>query len=968
MNLTDLADLFIREGLPQETGSNQPFWVDDPSNVWLVQSGDLDLFIVPVVNEGPGSRRHLLRASAGQLVFGLTPDQAGANVRFQAVASRGARLYRLARSRLQELSTQEARVSAISDALDLWVRTVYEQLCGGVIPPACFQLDPNLAVDLNEGEAAQPLEGVIWVTHLKGRSRLAGLEELATGAGDGVVPLTPAVWLQAVEPVTLTAADTRSQIRDGAIWSALSHFDARVRSWAAFKVKQALEWEGTRLEAKHLSRRSALKGAVTRLAEPLVRGPGKVSALLHQADPLFGAFQLVSQALGITISPQAAPPKGREHKDALYRLCRSARLRLRRVLLSGEWWKQDSGPMLAYAQATNRPVALLPTSAAHYTLADPVDQTRQSLTAALAQSLNPVAYTFYRPFPESAPTVWQMFQFGLQGTKTDQRMIVLLSIAGGLLGMAMPLATGLVFDTVIPSNYRPQLWFIALALLVASFASVIFDVTRGLALLRVEAKSDVALQGAVWDRLLSLPLPFFRSYTAGDLAMRANGINAIQQVVSGAVITSLLGGLFSIFNFGLLFWYSIRLAMVASVLMLLNVGATLLASWVGLRLQRPLYGLQGKISGQVLQFITGISKLRVAGAELQAFAVWAKGFGEQKKLDLKLGTLGNAVTVFNHSYPILTSMCLFGVVAFWAEPGLTTGKFLAFSVAFMSFLHAGLSASGALISILNTVPIYERAQPILQALPEVRELKADPGDLRGSLELNHVSFRYKADGPLVLNDVSFQISPGEFVALVGPSGAGKSTVMRLILGFELPQAGTIRYDGLDLAGLDVHAVRRQTGVVLQNGKLMPGDIFENIVGSALFTLDDAWEAARKAGLEEDIQQMPMGMHTVLGETAGTLSGGQRQRLMIARAIVAKPRILLFDEATSALDNRTQAIVSRSLKQLQATRLVIAHRLSTILEADRILVLQQGRVVQSGSYAALIKQPGAFADLARRQLA
>ena len=255
----------------------------------------------------------------------------------------------------------------------------------------------------------------------------------------------------------------------------------------------------------------------------------------------------------------------------------------------------------------------------------------------------------------------------------------------------------------------------------------------------------------------------------------------------------------------------------------------------------------------------------------------------------------------------------------------------------------------------------------MMALPEVNEAKADPGELRGRIELSRVSFRYKADGPVILKDVSLQILPGQFVAIVGPSGSGKSTLLRLLLGFDKPEAGTISYDGQELSGLDIQSVRKQLGVVLQNGKLMPGDIYQNIVGSSQLALEAAWEAAQSAGLDEDIHQMPMGMHTVLSEGAGTLSGGQRQRLMIARAVVAKPRILIFDEATSALDNRTQGIVSRSLERLKATRIVIAHRLSTIINADKIIVVKGGSIVQSGTYAELIDQDGLFAELAKRQL-
>ncbi|MGZ8975802.1 ATP-binding cassette domain-containing protein [Methylomagnum sp.] len=312
-------------------------------------------------------------------------------------------------------------------------------------------------------------------------------------------------------------------------------------------------------------------------------------------------------------------------------------------------------------------------------------------------------------------------------------------------------------------------------------------------------------------------------------------------------------------------------------------------------------------------------------------------------------------------------LVLFLIIAF-LHINIGTGDFLAFNAAFTQFLTAILGLGTALTTLLNAIPLYERAQPILHTLPEVDGAGATPGELRGAIELSRVNFSYSADGPQILKDIDLRIAPGEFVAFVGPSGSGKSTLFRLLLGFEVPTSGAVHYDGQDLAGLNVRALRRQLGVVLQNGKLMPGDIFTNIVGSAPLTLDDAWEAARLAGLDGDIRAMPMGMHTVIAEGASTLSGGQMQRLMIARALVGKPRVLLFDEATSALDNRTQEQVSQSLERLNATRVVIAHRLSTIANADWIHVFEQGRVVESGTYGELMERAGRFAELARRQLA
>jgi ABC-type bacteriocin/lantibiotic exporter with double-glycine peptidase domain len=287
---------------------------------------------------------------------------------------------------------------------------------------------------------------------------------------------------------------------------------------------------------------------------------------------------------------------------------------------------------------------------------------------------------------------------------------------------------------------------------------------------------------------------------------------------------------------------------------------------------------------------------------------------------------------------------------------------LAFNVAFGSFVTGATSLSNSLLTILDVTVLWKRAQPILDAKLEVDETKSDPGRLAGKVVVDHLSFRYQEEGAQILDDVSFMAEPGEFIALVGPSGSGKSTLLRLLLGFETPQSGKITLDGQDLAGLNLQAVRRQLGVVMQNGKLTAGSIFDNIAAGALLSLDDAWEAARNAGLEADIQSFPMGMHTVISEGGSNLSGGQCQRLLIARALALQPRILLFDEATSALDNRTQAIVSTSLEKLRVTRITIAHRLSTIRNADRIYVLQAGRVVEQGSFDTLIQQRGTFYQL------
>jgi len=270
--------------------------------------------------------------------------------------------------------------------------------------------------------------------------------------------------------------------------------------------------------------------------------------------------------------------------------------------------------------------------------------------------------------------------------------------------------------------------------------------------------------------------------------------------------------------------------------------------------------------------------------------------------------------------------------------------------------------SMALITSLNIISLYERVKPILEEIPESSEQAIDPGELVGDIEMNSISFRYHEEQPLILNNLSFKINQGEMVAFVGTSGSGKSTIMRLLLGFEEPEAGSIYYDGDAYDSMNKDLVRRQIGVVLQNGALMSGSIYKNIVGNSELTLEDAWEAARMAGMEEDIKQMPMEMHTVISEGAGTFSGGQRQRLMIARAIVHKPRLLFMDEATSALDPKSEKIVMDNIKKRGCTCLIVAHRLSTIMDCDEIIVMEFGKIVERGTHQELMSKNGVYAQL------
>jgi ATP-binding cassette subfamily C protein len=954
-------------GLTRPLEGNTPLLLNDPGKVWIVETGSVDLFAVQLADGGLASaRHHVVTAAPGAVLFGL--DTPGSGIALLAVGTVGTTIRTLARDDLVSRATQSQPLSAFSIQVDTWVSGLASGLGDAISQQTERQFDSAPVVTLKDGEQIRPSDGVTWVEIESGGALFLDTEPALTASGVGPFPLAEETWLRGQGATAILNSGSTGSIEPGKLWRGLDIYHRLVAQALDQRIEaEALE-DTERLRQVVDYDKAVRKLALNQLAGVLHHEP-EVGRLGAASDPLFEASRIVADAMGIDLrQPTADSTSADPNQDPLSRIARASHIRTRQVTLDPNWWRVDSGSILAFAGDDKAPVALVRTSTGRYDMVNPAAGTRTRVDRDLAATLSPSAWVFYRPFPGKALGLKEIFRFATTGSSRDLVSIVLLGAATGLLALLPPLATGELFGTIIPQAEKPRLWQLAIVLILSAVAIALFQVTRSIAITRVEARIDASVQPALWDRLLNLPTGFFRDYTAGNLASRAMGIDTARQLLTGTAISSLLGIVFSLFSFALLFYYNVALALIASVLTVIAVVVSVFATYRQLAMQRKLTAIQSNITGMVFQYLTGIPKLRVAGAEDRAYATWAKVFAGQKTQSMNVQKTANAFAVFGSTWPVLGTVAIFAYVARSEPITMSTADLLAFLVAFAQFMAAGLLTANAVSTVLQCVPLYEQARPILQALPEVDITRTDPGTLNGEIEINHVSFRYNSDGPLALNNVTIKIQPGQFVALVGPSGAGKSSIFRLLLGFESPENGSIYFDGQDVSGIDPEALRRQMGVVTQDSKVLPGSIFVNIVGATLLTLDDAWEAARLAGLDEDIRQMPMGMQTVVSEGGATFSGGQLQRLMIARAIVRRPRILLFDEATSALDNRTQTIVSRSLEQLQATRVVIAHRLSTIQNADLIYVIEGGRVTQTGRYSDLIDAPGPFAELAKRQLA
>lgn len=960
--------------VPREVAGHQPILLADPSTCLLVEEGAVDIFLVELnaAGEPDGLRRHLFTLAPGDMAFPFNGEEALPPIGLLAVGTVGTRLLVARLAAVTELGDHAERASALAHAVDVWVEGMSRAMARLIAPAPHVGL--RLGVGAGMSVAAQSRfsasDGVVWITC--GTCEPLYLDSEILPLSDGTsLPLHESCWLSLPVGLELRGASTREALASGACWRGLAALHAAACEILPLNLRLLRVDDLNRLRRRDAANSAAEQGALNRLAAPLAVTsvpPGTSAA----APALVQACAAVARALGHGFTTGGADEEaGGETRLTIDQLAAENRLRLRRVILEGDWWKDDVPPFVLLPADGGPARAILPRASTGrgYLLVEPGSPPRR-LGVAEAAQLAGECFSLYAPFPDRPLRGLDIGGGAFRWSRVDAVMVLVLGIIGGILGLGVPIATGFLVDTVIPGHDTGKLIEIGIVLGAAATVMLLLRYAIQIASLRIEGRSGTRIQAAVLDRLFRLPMAFFKGHTAGDLAQRAMAIQAIEQAVSGTIIASLTNALFALISLALMFWYSPKLALMATALIVLLAVVTLVLGQLRVRRERAVLTDTGAASSFLLQLLTGISRLRLTAAENRAFMRWAEPYGDFLGQRFAADQIGNITTMIGQAFMLLATAAIFAVIYFFdlVEGGLALGVVLSFLSAFGQALSGMVGLAGAAIQIIALKPVYAYAAPILETSPESDAQQLDPGPLTGRIELSHLHFRYDPQGAPILDDLSLTIGAGEFVAFVGPSGSGKSTLLRLLMGFETPDAGAILLDGLDLRTLNIQAVRRQFGIVLQNGKVMAGTLLDNILGANLHLGEDAaWEAARQVGLADDIAAMPMGMRTLLTESSGSISGGQAQRLLLARAIVNKPAILILDEATSALDNRTQALVTESMNGLRATRLVVAHRLSTVMDADRIVVLKYGRIAEQGSYSTLMAQGGLFTRLAERQL-
>lgn len=639
---------------------------------------------------------------------------------------------------------------------------------------------------------------------------------------------------------------------------------------------------------------------------------------------------------------------------------------MRRVVhLKGNWWKDAFGPMIGQT-VNGEPVALIPYGISGYKFFDYSSGKMIKLSHKTKNMIQEEAFCFYKPFPLKKLRIRDLMKYILQSLNAaDFIMIAVITLILQLIGMISPVITKLLYDKVLPTGQVGLLLPFTCLMIGMIFSQVLISITSSLIQGRIGTKLSLMTESASMSRILSLPPTFFKKYSSGELANRVSKVQTLCSLLSSTIFGTGISTLFSFMYLFQMYHYASELVIPGLLIVFIQITVTTVYTLLLLRISRKQMKISAKLTGLIYALFSGIQKIKLAGAERRAFSKWANEYKEGAELAYN-------PPLYIKIRPIVSGIIsMIGSLIFYYIAG-ANGIRLA---DYMAFMQAFGAVSGALVTISSLAtkfaeikPIMEMVEPILNEEPEVSDNKQILTKISGGIEINNISFRYSDNSPIILDDFSLKIRPGQYIAIVGKTGCGKSTLIRLLLGFEKPQKGAIYYDGKDINKIDLKSLRKHIGAVMQNGKLFQGDIFSNIIISAPWlSLNDAWEAAKLASIDEDIKEMPMGMHTIISEGSGGVSGGQKQRLMIARAVAPKPNILIFDEATSALDNITQKQISESLDSLKSTRIVIAHRLSTIKNCDRIIVLDKGKIIEDGTYDELILNNGYFAELVKRQM-
>ncbi len=720
-------------------------------------------------------------------------------------------------------------------------------------------------------------------------------------------------------------------------------------------------WFDQQIEYRKKRERELLADSYDNISKSIT-GRKVSNAITEGADVNDAIAQLLNY---FNIKTKEVPAKIRDLEDRLDYLLSASGIMYRQVILEDDWHKDAMGAMITRLEEDGSVITILPGTLGGYEYTDPRTGKKVRITGKEEKKIGKEAFCFYRPLPQRQLTLKDLFRY-MAGVLNgwDYVSFALAALMITLVGMLMPKLNHILMDQVVGSGSERLLAAVMSFMLFATAGSIVMSIVRQLLLSRINIKLNLNVQAAVMMRVLSLPASFFKEYSSGELNQYLNYMNSLCNQLVETIFSTGITGVFSLVYLTQIFAYARSLVVPSLLITISTVVIGMAASVMQVSINKESMRLNAKEKGMTYALINGVEKIRLSGAENRAFVRWSNLYAQEADLIYNLPAFIKLNKVITAAISLVGTIVMYYIAV---RSSVTVADYYAFNAAYAYISSAFSSIASVALTAASIKPSLDSIRLLLEAEPELQENRETVTNITGQIELSHVTFRYTEDGPAILDNLDLNIKARQYVAICGRTGCGKSTLVRLLLGFEKPQKGSIFYDRKDISRLDLHSLRKLIGTVMQDSYLFSGSIFENIsISAPTMTIEEAWEVAEISGLADDIRAMPMGMHTVLQEGKGGISGGQRQRLMIARALAQKPKVLIFDEATSALDNITQKQVSDALDKMRCTRIVIAHRLSTIRHCDRILVLDKGKIVEDGTYEELIALDGYFAELVSRQ--
>ncbi len=715
----------------------------------------------------------------------------------------------------------------------------------------------------------------------------------------------------------------------------------------------------------HHAATTAGEASATRDVLLVLQQAGEDLRLSHgdqDLDQLVRVVTYLGEVQGFTV-PDVPTAVVQRAPDPVREVARRSGLRVRKTTLRSDWRTDLSTPILTRwrTEGTDRWVAVRRRGGR--LLAREAGASSWRSVDALSGALTDAhGWEFFAPLPQGASSLRALAAVAMRPVRRDWTVAVLCGAAAALLALLTPMFTGFVIDVLIPQGQVGPLVQVGVVLGVAAGASFTLTMVQALASASIGQQAARASQAAVWSRLFELPVSFFRQFSSGDLTVRTLAVDSVQGVLNPQLVTSALAAVFGLTNLILMFVINPAFALVGLGLLLLAVAGACVLWWRTSAYADTALEASRSANAWLVQLLRGVPKLRVARATnrmmLRYLSYSAVQSAASARQTLIIGRFSAWLILLAALAP--TSFFLLTGAQDARHRPLSTGEYMALSSAFALAFTALGSLLIKLAPLASARQAVEMTRPILVAATERSAVARDPGTLSGHLRLERVTYRYPRDTAPVLDGIDLTIEPGEFVALVGPSGAGKSTLLSLVLGFDEPEDGRVLFNDQDLRLLDPTRVRDQLGVVTQGGGLKPDSVLAHILGSEDADPAEAWRVAEEIGFADEIRAMPMQMLTLV--SGQTVSGGQAQRIRLCRCLARRPAIVILDEATNSLDTNAEQQVMSALARLDVTRLVVAHRLSTVRDADRIVVLQDGRVVEEGAFERLIERQGVFARM------